>query len=144
MAAEIDAARSPVALVVEFDAKNNVLRGTLDGPMTGAILLDLYARAAKYMASRPPCRGILDFSKVTKFEVSTDAIRQVAAAAPAFPAGYMRVLVIPRDFIYGLARMFQILTQETRPELRVVRTMEEAYRLLEVASPDFQPVNDTV
>ena len=131
-----------MALVVEFDAKNNVLRGTLDGPMTGTILLDLYARASKCMACRPPCRGILDFSKVTKCEVSSSAIRQVAAAPPAFPAGQMRVLVIPRDFIFGLARMFQILTEQTRPELRVVRTMEEAYRLLEVTSPDFQPVSD--
>jgi hypothetical protein len=131
-----------VALVVEFDAKHNILRGTLDGRMTGAILLDFYARTAKYMASHPPCHGILDFSKVTDFEVSSAAIRQVAAAPPAFPAGYMRVLVIPRDFIYGLARMFQILTEETRPELQVVRTMDEAYRLLEVTSPDFRPVND--
>ncbi len=131
-----------MALLVEFDAKNNILRGTLDGRMTGAILLDFYTRAAKYMASRPPCRGILDFSKVTHFEVSSAAIRQVAAAPPAFPAGYLRVLVIPRDVIYGLARMFQILTEETRPELRVVRTMDEAYRLLEVTSPEFRPVND--
>ncbi|MGO9087528.1 MAG: hypothetical protein ACLQBK_20105 [Candidatus Sulfotelmatobacter sp.] len=143
MVAKKDVARSAVALVVEFDANNNVLRGTLNGRMTGTILLDLYARAKKYMASRPPCRGILDFSKVTEFEVSSAAIRQVAAAAPAFPAGYMRVLVIPRDLIYGLARMFQILTEKTRPELRVVRTMEEAYRLLDVTSPDFQPINDT-
>jgi hypothetical protein len=142
MAAKVDRARPPVALIVEFDAKNNILCGTLDGQMTGTILLDLYARAARYMTSRPPCRGILDLSKVTKFEVSSDAIRQLAAAAPAFPAGHMRVLVVPGDFIYGLARMFQILTEETRPELRVVRTMEEAYRLLEVTSPQFQPVND--
>lgn len=131
-----------MALVVEFDAKHNILRGTLDGRMTGAILLQLHARATKYMASHPPCRGILDFLKVTDCEVSTAAIRQVAASPPVFPAGYMRVLVIPRDFIYGLARMFQILTQETRPELQVVRTMEEAYHLLEVSSPEFEPVHD--
>ena len=131
-----------MALLVEFDAKNNILRGTLDGRMTGAALLDVYSRAARYMASRPPCHGILDFSKVTGFEVSTDAIRQVAASPPAFPPGYLRVLVTPKDFIYGLARMFQILTEETRPELRVVRTMEEAYRLLEVTTPDFHLVHD--
>lgn len=131
-----------MAPVMEFDTKNNILRGTLDGRMTGAILLDFYARAAKYMASRPPCHGILCFSKVTDFEVSTAEIHQVASFPPEFPAGYMRVLVTPRDFIYGLARMFQILTQQTRPELQVVRTMEEAYRLLEVSSPEFHPVDD--
>jgi hypothetical protein len=131
-----------VNIEVDFDAKDNILRGTIKGPMTGVILLDLYATATKYMASHPPCRGILDLSGVTDFEVSGDAIRQVAAAPPAFPAGYMRVLVIPQIFIYGLARMFQILGEKTRPELQVVRTMDEAYFLLGVESPEFHPVID--
>jgi hypothetical protein len=128
-------------IVVDFDAKNNVLRGTLQGAMTGAILLDFYARGSEYVASRPPCRGILDFSEVTDFEVSGDAIRQVAAAPPAFAPGYVRVFVIPQLFIYGLARMFQILGEKTRPELQVVRTMDEAFHLLGVEHPDFQPVS---
>jgi hypothetical protein len=129
-----------VNVVLEFDEKNNILRGTLEGSMTGAALLDFYARGTQYLASRPPCRGILDFSKVTDFEVSADAIRQVAAAPPVFPGGYMRILVIPQVFIYGLARMFQILSEKTRPELQVVRSMEEAYHLLGVESPEFYPV----
>jgi hypothetical protein len=124
-------------IVVDFDAKNNILRGTLEGPMTGTILLDLYKRATEFMASHPPCRGILDFSRVTEFEISSDAIRQVAASPPVFPPGYMRVLVIPQIFIYGLARMFQILGEKSRPELQVVRTMEEAFQLLGVEDPEF-------
>jgi hypothetical protein len=126
---------------VDFDVKNNVLRGTLEGRMNGAMLLDFYMRATKYVESHPPCRGILDFSGVTDFEVSGDAIRRVAAAPPALPAGYIRVLVIPQTFIYGLARMFQILGEKTRPELQVVRTLEEAYRLLGVEFPDFHPIS---
>lgn len=128
-------------VVADFDAKNNILRATLEGPMTGALLLDLYAQAVKYMESHPPCRGILDFSRVTDFEVSSDAIRQVAAFPPAFPGGYMRVLVIPQTFIFGLARMFQILGEKNRPELQVVRTMDEAYHLLGVERPEFHPVS---
>jgi len=127
--------------VVDFDARNNILRGTLEGRMTRAILLDIYAAAAKYMASHPPCRGILDFSRVTGFEVSTAAIKQVAAAPPVFPAGYMLVLVTPKDPLYGMARMFQILSEKTRPDLQVVRTVDEAYRLLQVESPEFSPVS---
>lgn len=50
--------------------------------------------------------------------------------------------MIPKNFIYGLARMFQILTEDTRPELQVVRTMDEAFRLLEVKSPEFRLVGD--
>jgi len=52
------------------------------------------------------------------------------------------VLVIQKDVIYGLARMFQILT-ETKwnyCELQVVRTMDAAYGLLQVNCPSFRPV----
>lgn len=127
-------------IVVDFDAKNNVLRASLEGRMTGALLMELYAAAAKYIESHPPCRGIIDFSAVTEFEVSSNAIRQVAASPPALPPGYIRVLVIPQIFIYGLARMFQILGEKSRPDLQVVRTMEEAYHLLGVEFPDFHPL----
>ena len=77
---------------------------------------------------------------MTDFEVSSDAIRRLAATPPALPAGYMRVLVIPQIFIYGLARMFQILGEKNRPELQVVRTLDEAYTMLGVEFPDFHPV----
>ncbi|MGD1023677.1 MAG: hypothetical protein ABR880_12900 [Candidatus Sulfotelmatobacter sp.] len=130
-----------MAIVVDFDVKNNILRATVQGRMSGALLLEFYAATAKYMESHPPCRGIFDFSQATEFEVSSHAIRQLAAAAPAFPPGYARVLVIDKDFIYGLARMFQILSEKTRPDLHVVRTMDEAYRLLQVESPEFMPLD---
>jgi hypothetical protein len=128
-------------MVVEFDAKNNILRGTVSGRMTGAILLELYESATTYIAGHPPCRGILDLSAVTDFEVSGEAIRRVAGSPPAIPPGYMRVLVVPQIFIYGLARMFQILGEKTRPELQVVRTLDEAYHLLGVDDPEFRPVS---
>jgi hypothetical protein len=130
-----------VAVLVDFDAKNNILRATLSGRMTGARLLEFYAAVAKFMSTHPPCRGILDFSAVTGFEVNSNAIRQVAEAPPVFPKGYMRVLVVPKDFIYGMARMFQIITERTRPELQVVRTLDDAYLLLKVESPEFSPVD---
>jgi hypothetical protein len=130
-----------MGFVMEFDVRNNILRVTIVGRLTDAILSDCYATIARDVASHPPCRGILDFSEVTEFEVSSDAIRHVAAAPPAFPTGYTRVLVIPKDFIYGLARMFQMLGEKTRPDLQVVRTMDEAYRLLRVKSPEFHPVS---
>ena len=80
---------------------------------------------------------------MTDFEVSSEAIRRVAASPAAFPPGYMR-LVIPQIFIYGLARMFQILGEKTRPELQVVRSLEEAFRLLGVENPEFSPISQTV
>jgi len=129
----------PIGFVMDFDAKNNILRGTLEGRLTDAILLDYYAAAARYTASHPPCRGIWDMSKVTEFELSSDAIRQVAWRPPIIATGYMRVIVASQDFPFGMMRMLQILSEKSRPELHVVRTMDEAYRLLVVESPEFSP-----
>ncbi len=130
-----------MGFVLEFDAKNSILRGTVEGPVTDGLLLDYYAAAAKYTASHTPCRGIWDFSKVAgKLEVSSDTIRRLVNRSPIIPAGYMRVIVAPQDFLFGMMRMLQLLS-EARPELHVVRTMDEAYRLLLVESPQFSLVN---
>ena len=88
-----------------------------------------------------PCRGIADVSGVTKFSVSSNAVKELAAASPAFPAGYMRIFVAPQDSIYGMARMFQMLGEKTRPDLYIVRTMDAAYHLLRVESPEFCPIS---
>jgi hypothetical protein len=78
---------------------------------------------------------------VATFEVSSSAIRELAGRSPVIPTGYLRVVVAPQDYIYGMVRMFQILGEGTRPDLRVVRMMDEAYRLLRVESPAFGPVS---
>lgn len=129
-----------MGFVLDFDARNKVLRVTLEGKLTDAVLLGSYAAAARYVASHPPCRGIVDFSEVTKFEVSSGAMMQLAKSAPAFPTASVRILVAPKDVSFGMARMFQMLGETSRPNLRVVRTMDEACRLLCVESPEFGPV----
>jgi len=129
-----------VGCVLEFDAKNAVLRVTVDGLLTDKGLSDCNATVTRYYASHPPCRGIVDFSKVTKFEVSSDVIRRLASGSPAIPTENVRVFVTPTDVVYGTARMFQVLGEKTRPELHVVRTLEAAYKLLQLESPEFGPV----
>ena len=124
---------------MEFDARNNILRLTIEGPLTDQIMFDVFRTAGRYAQSRPPCRSITDLSKVTVHEVSSDAIRELAkipAPAPTFP----RVVVATKDYSYAMSRMFQILAEQTRPNFHVVHTMDEAYRLLGVVKPEFSPV----
>jgi hypothetical protein len=130
-----------MGFVLEFDAKNNILCATLEGRVTDAILLDSYAAAARYATSHPPCRGLWDCSGVTESEVSGDTIRQVAEKPPIIPTGYMRVIVASQDYLFGMMRMFQILSETSRPDLHVVRTMDEADRLLIADSLELKPVS---
>lgn len=130
-----------MAFVVDFDAKHNILRVTLEGHVTDAILLDAYATMARCAVSRPECRGIADVTGVTKFDVSSKTVRELAETPPAIPSPQMRVFVAPTTFVYGLARMFQMLGERTRPNLHITRTLNEAYSLLQVESPEFGPLS---
>jgi hypothetical protein len=129
-------------VIVDFDAVNNILRATIEGRITGEILLNFHDAATKYLAAHPPCRVILDLSPVIDFDVSSDAIRRLAAAPPPLRSPGMWILVIQKDVIYGLARMFQILTEAKGNycDLQVVRTMDEAYQFLQVKCAAFRAV----
>jgi hypothetical protein len=74
-----------MGFVLDFDARNNILRMTLQGFVTEAILLEAYAAVARYVASHGPCRAINDISRVTKFEVASNAIRELTGNSPAIP-----------------------------------------------------------
>jgi hypothetical protein len=68
----------------------------------------------------------MDFSGVEIFEVSIGFIHQLARTPPAIPVGRPRVLIAPRPDIYGMSRMFQILSDYMNDELNVVRALDEA------------------
>jgi hypothetical protein len=130
-----------VPSVLHFDAKNNVLRHSYHGRLTDNALIEAYHKVDKYVASHPPGRMITDFSAVTSLEVSSHTVRTLAATPPKLPVGCARVFVTPQNSLYGMARMFQILAEKSRPDLRIVRTLDEAYRLLGITSADFSLVD---
>src|SRR5208282_217300 len=121
-----------MAFVIEFDARNNILRARLEGRVTDDILLDCYAAMARYAASHPACRGIADVSGVTEFSVSSTALQQLSKAPPAFPAPARRIFLAPQPQLYGMARMLQMLGEQTRPKRPVLRGIEEHDRLVQV------------
>lgn len=125
----------------EFDEVNNITRCCWEGPITDDILLEGYAAAERLLASRPPCRSICDHSAVTRFDVGDEIIKRLANTPPDIRPEWVQVIVAPKDVVYGLARMFEILSDQSRPNLHVVRTLKEANALLGVTSPQFSRVN---
>jgi hypothetical protein len=49
--------------------------------------------------------------------------------------------VAPTDLLYGKCRAFQMLTEGKRTNLYIVRTIAEAYSLLNIVDPEFQPIS---
>jgi hypothetical protein len=78
----------------------------------------------------PSFSEIIDMIDVTDVKCSVEDMRALASAESPFAREAKRAIIAPHDLTYGMARMFQILGQETRPNLVVVRTMKEAMQVI--------------
>jgi len=123
---------------LEFDAGNNVARWSLEGRVTDKTFSEGLSFIASFLAGTTPKSGIVDLSGVTSFEVSVSFLKEVASSEPILPTHLHRVIVAPTGHIYGLSRMFGILSEKTRPNLEIVRTMDEALKVLRIDAPNFQ------
>ncbi len=68
----------------------------------------------------PSFAQLFDTHGVTSVQVSTAAIRRLAQRNP-FGAGARRAFIMPTDELYGLGRMFQILTEDSGHEVHIFR-----------------------
>lgn len=123
-----------------YDAGSGTIRWSLEGRVSDELFWESLKALSEVLAKVPVKKGIVDFSRVTRFEVSNRAIHDLAASSPLMPAQFPRVVVASGDHVYGVARMFEMLSEETRPNLEVVRTMEEAYKLLDIKEPKFRAI----
>lgn len=126
---------------IVYDRTNRILRAWFDGRVTDQELTDVYRLGQKLVPQLDPLAGITDFSDVTTVAFTPQTIYELAATKPIMrdPSRPV-VFVAPTPHVYGMARMFEILGEATRPNLHVVRTLEEAYKLLDVREPKFEPV----
>jgi hypothetical protein len=123
-----------MGLALSFDGLHRILYIRFDGTITNAEASLYYKRLSEWFAAHGHCSNICDFSAVTSFEVSASKVRQLAANEPLVPDGNLRIIVAPQDLIFGYARMYEISGSNTRDHVHVVRTLAEAYRLLDVES----------
>jgi hypothetical protein len=123
--------------VVDLDPKHRVLRITVTAALTDESGRNIYRAIARLASRGGPYAAIADLSQVADFPISADTIRELAAMPPAVPVGRPRVIVAPQSALYGLARMFELYRDSMGGQLQVVRSMEEAYDLLEVSREDF-------
>ncbi|HEU4504930.1 MAG TPA: hypothetical protein VFR79_08870 [Nitrospira sp.] len=50
------------------------------------------------------------------------------------------IFVAPTADLFGMARIFELQGAESRPNLQMVHTAEEASRVLNICDPQFAPV----
>ena len=131
----------PMPYHFEFDARNKVLRARFRGTLTNELLSEFYNQIEAFVRYTKPTSGITDFSEVTYFDASAGTVRHLAQGPPAAKSPIKhRVIVAVTPHQYAMSRMFHILGEETRPGLKVVRSLEEAYAVLDVKDPLFKKI----
>jgi hypothetical protein len=128
---------------LSLDKSQAIARIRFEGDLTDELLFQGYARVRQWFARDRYYSNLTDFSAVSSFQVSTNAVARLAADAPLVPDGFLRIVVAPQDQAFGMARMFESLGSATRDTVHVVRTCAEAYRLFGVASLNFDPIDES-
>lgn len=112
------------------------------GEVSDAELRTIYEAIGKCVERVRPRSGIVDFSGVTSFRVSAETIRALAASKPPMPDPKMpRFIVAPADHVFAMSRLFEMEGERTRPSLRVVRSIEEAYLVMGIRETRFEPAD---
>jgi hypothetical protein len=124
---------------VEFDSVNKILLLRVEGRLTDELLAEFYEAAQKYWAATDAKMGIADYSSVTEVVASTEFLRQLVDRKPV-AAERPRIIVAPSAILFGLSRMVQITSERTRPLVKVVHSLDEAFAALGVQSPHFDPL----
>jgi hypothetical protein len=121
----------------EFDSTNKILRLSFLGDLTDRLLLDGYESARASWFRHGPFHFIVDYSTVSDCPVSSETIRAIASRHPVMTNNCLGIIVAPQNVLYGLSRMFELLSTDTRHNIHVVHTMDEALKLIGVPSPTF-------
>ena len=126
----------------EYDAANEVFVVRMRGAITDDIFKASYAATPRHVKDRHIRAAVTDLTEVESYDVSAAAIREVSRLPPLFPDPTPRWVVAPKDHVFGMARMFQMMSPKGRDMLHVVRSVREAYEALGVTSPRFEQLPD--
>ena len=120
----------------DFDATAKVLMIRVAGRFSDDSMAALYTVCRKLSATTGAVMAIADFSLVAAFDLSAQGIRNLANQ-PGMTE--LSIIIAPQTYAYGVLRMFQGLSELSRPLLQIVHTVEEALSALDIRFPRFAP-----
>ena len=119
----------PISYQIDTARKFVTVVGT--GILTAAEMREEQARMTREPGLEPHFDQLIDLKEVTELRLTVEDVRQLSYGSP-FREGSRRVIVVDRPEDFGLARVFQALTEAHGAELRVLYDLAEARRWLEL------------
>lgn len=124
----------------ESDEVHRIIRVVFEGPCTDDDVLEAYYALSLLLERNGPASVIIDYTDVTDIRISTEAVSEHSYRLPTVDTDGFLIAVAPQPMMYGIARMFELITAETRPNMRVVHSMKEALAVMNVSSAPFIPL----
>jgi CheY-like chemotaxis protein len=127
-----------------FDSTNRILHGCFERFVSKQELRNYYQTAVKHVARLSPNSYILDVSAVTSTTVTTGTILEFAKLPPLLPGAQRhRFIVAARSAAFWLMRTYAAAAVRTsRRNLHVVKKHAEAWAILGISEPRFDPLPD--
>ena len=114
----------------EYDDTHKVLAVRAVGEMDDEIFKACYSTVGRLVQELEVRAAFFDLTNVRRFTVSAATIRHVSTLSPVLPDPTPRCVIASQDHIYGMVRMFQIVSIRGRDNLHVFRTQKDAYEAL--------------
>jgi len=119
-----------MAVQLTIDVKQRLFVATYSGEINDDEILGLASLAHSHPDFDPSFSILWDFSGVTGGAVSTFAMQELSRRESILSPASLHVILAPQDHIFGIFRMGQVLAEQTKPNVVVVRTAAEAHRCL--------------
>jgi hypothetical protein len=115
----------------QIDEALGLVLTTATGVLSDTDILQHKTRVLEDPKWKPGMRELADARSIDRFEVTTAGVRRMTALDEhnaAALGSYGLAIVVAHDAAYGMARMYQVLTEHTIPNVRVFRDIDEAKR----------------
>lgn len=120
--------RMPV--VLKIDTRRKVVYSAFYGKIDDAEVAGHRSAIAADPYFNPRFNEIVDFTAVTEVALSESTLAAMAANPSLYSPSSLHIVVAPEDLMFQLASKYKGFTRLSRPNLFIVRSREEAYRLL--------------
>jgi hypothetical protein len=140
MSDPFDSGSETCSVILEYAPDDRIVRATWSGIVAAGPMAQRNSCLRLFAQTHDLRGGIADFSQVQDFRLSPIELLGLSAGRLALAPDFPRIVVAPLDHQYGLSRMFQMWNEAQVKGLRIVRSMDAAFRLLGLVNPRFQIV----
>ena len=117
--------------VLKIDPLRRIALSTFHGYVTGQDVISHQSVLLADPRFQSDFADVVDLSSVSGTAVDDSALGTLAGSASIFDADVPHVVIAPADLPHELALKYRELARRSRPNLHVVRTLDDARALLE-------------